>query len=166
MKNIIVAFVLIFFVNQAMAESVPGTSVTLDAPPGFVKAERFSGFMNETNGASIMVMEIPGPFAEVTKGFSDVEKMKARGINLLGKSSIIVDGQTAMLLHVEQSAYGNQFKKWVLVADQSGSTTLITATYLSAESKQQEQLLKKAVLSATFGKKADPIDELSFVVNP
>ena len=166
MKRIVVAFALIFFFNQAMAESVPGTSVNLDPPPGFVKSERFSGFMNETNGSSIMVTEFPGPYAEVTKGFSDVQKMQARGMNILEKSSITVGGKPAMLFHVAQSAYGAQFKKWLLVVDQSGSTTLIAATYLSSESGTQEQLLKKVVLSATFGKKTDPMEALSFSVSP
>ncbi|MGD2036417.1 MAG: hypothetical protein PVH28_00960 [Desulfobacterales bacterium] len=166
MKHIIIALVLLFFVNEAMAEFVPGTSVNLNPPPGFVKAERFSGFMNETNGSSIMVTEVPGPFAEFTEGLSDVEKMKARGMVLIEKSSIMVDGRKAMLLHLEQSAYSTQFKKWILAVDRSGSTTIIAATYLSAESGQQEQLLKKAVLSATFGRQTDPMDALSFSVNP
>jgi hypothetical protein len=160
-----VGFVLILFVNHAVAESIPGTSVHLNPPPGFVKSERFPGFQNETNFSSIMVTEMAGSFAELIKGFSDAEKMQAQGMVLLEKSSVIVDGQKAMLFHLEQSAHGTQFKKWALVVDRSGSTTFILATYLRAESANQEQLLKKAVLSTTFGKKTDPMDALSFSVN-
>ena len=166
MKSIIVAFALIFFVNLTIAGPVPGTSVNINPPPGFVKADRFHGFMNESNGSSIMVSEIPGPYAETTRGFLDEEKLQAQGMYLIERSSITVDGRVAMLLHVEQSAYGSQFRKWVLAVDHSGSTTLIVASYLSGESKQQEQLLKKAVLSATFGKQTDPMDALSFNVKP
>ena len=167
MKQIVVAFVLvILFVDHAIAEHVHGTSVNLNPPPGFVKSERFPGFQNETNGCSIMVTELPGPYSEVAKGFSDQEKMQARGMVLLEKSSVTVDGQAGMLLHIEQSAYGMLFRKWILVVDRSGSTTFIAGTCPMTESSQQESLLKEAVLSTTFGKQVDPMDALSFSVHP
>ena len=68
MRLIMVSFVLILFVNHAVAESVPGTSVNLNPPSGFVKSERFPGFQNETNFSSIMVTEMDGPFAELIRG--------------------------------------------------------------------------------------------------
>ncbi len=51
--------------------AVPGTSVRLPPPEGFMPADRFPGFMKESTGSSIMVSEIPGPYGEVTAGFSN-----------------------------------------------------------------------------------------------
>ena len=95
--------------NIAARSSIPGTSVSLSPPEGFMPADRFPGFMKESTGSSIMVSEIPAPYAEVTAGFSDKKQMQTRGMTLLSHSSVKVNGQRAMLIHVEQPAYGTLF---------------------------------------------------------
>ncbi len=157
--------VLAFVVSNAMAGQVPGTSVSITPPNGYVAADRFAGFMNEATGSSIMVSEIPGPYGDVTAGFNDKKRMQAQGMTLLSKSLVKVDGHTGMLLHVEQPAYGALFKKWIVAVDRSSATTLIVASYPEAAVKQGE-LLKTAILAATFGKVSDPTDALSFSVTP
>lgn len=152
--------------SSLVAEPVPGTSVDLKPPPGFVLADRFPGFMDEATGSSIMITEIPGPYGEVTAGFEDTSVLQARGMKVLDRSSIKVDGRAAKLFHVEQFAYSRLFKKWVLVVDCSGSTILVTGTYPSEAARDRELPLKTAVLSATFGKKTDPIEALPFTVTP
>jgi hypothetical protein len=144
---------------------VPGTSVRLSPPGGFVPADRFPGFMKESTGSSIMVSEIPGPYAEVTAGFSDKRQMQARGMTLLGSSSVKVDGQKAMLLEVEQPAYGTLFRKWMLAVERPGGTALIVASFPKTEAKQSEEL-RAAILAAAFGKPSDPADALTFVATP
>jgi hypothetical protein len=121
--------------------------------------------MNEATGSSIMVSEIPRPYREVTAGFQDKKRMQAQGMTLLGKSSIIVDGHTGMLFQVQQPAYGTLFRKLMVAVDRSGATILIVASYPEAAVKQGD-LLKAAILAATFGKAADPIDALTFSVTP
>lgn len=121
--------------SNAMAGQVPGTSVSITPPNGYVATDRFPGFMNEATGSSIMVSEIPGPYSEVTAGFNDKKRMQAQGMSLLGKSSVKLNGYTGMLLHVEQPAYGTLFNKWMVAVDRSGTTTLIVATYPEAAAK-------------------------------
>jgi hypothetical protein len=147
------------------AQQVPGTSVSITPPNAYIAADRFPGFMNEATGSSIMVSEIPGPYGEVTAGFNDEKRMQAQGMTLLSKSSVKVDGHTGMLLHIEQPANGTLFKKWMVAVDRSGATTLIVASYPEAAAKQGE-LLKTAILAATFGKATDPTDALTFSVTP
>jgi hypothetical protein len=156
---------LVFVASNAMAGQVPGTSVSITPPNGYVAADRFPGFMNEATGSFIMVTEISGPYGEVTAGFNNQKRMQAQGMTLLSKSSIKVDGHTAMLLHIEQPAYGTLFKKWMVAVDHSGATTLIVASYPEAAAKQGE-LLKTAILAAIFGKATDPTDALIFSVTP
>lgn len=145
--------------------SIPGTAVRLWPPDGFVPADRFSGFMNESNGSSIIVTEIPGPYSEVTAGFRDTKKLHAQGMTLLDHSSVKVDGRGAMLLDAEQVAYGTLFRKWILAIDRPGGTTLIIASFPKAEAEQGETL-KAAILAATFGERSDPAEALAFVVTP
>ena len=65
-----IAFTLVYalLAPQILAGEVPGTSATLTPPDGFVEATRFPGFIKESTGSSIMISEIPGPYAEVTAG--------------------------------------------------------------------------------------------------
>lgn len=144
---------------------IPGTSVSLPPPCGFVRAERFPGFMNESTGSSIMVSEIPGPYAEITAGFSDSRQMQTRGMTLLDHSSVTVDGQRAMLLHVEQAVRDTLFRKWMLAIDRHNSTTIIIASFPKAEVDQGNEL-RAAILAAAFGKPKDPTDALVFDVTP
>lgn len=156
----------LLFASSAIAEPVSGTSVSVTPPEGFTKAERFPGFMNEAIGASIMISEIPGPFVEATGGFNDPKRLQAQGMRLLNKSSIIVGGRSAILLDIEQPAYGTMFKKWLLAVDRSGSTALIVATYPSGAKRGLAEQLKEAVLGVTFGEISDPKEALSFTVLP
>ena len=166
MKSVVVVLICSLITSPLFAGQVPGTSVTLTPPEGFVAADRFPGFMKESTGSSIMVSEIPGPFGEVTAGFSDPRRMQAQGMKLLSRSSTKVDGYKAMLLHIEQSAYGTLFKKWLVAVDRAGTTALMVATYPQAEGQQQGERLRAAVLAATFGKPTDTIDALSFTAMP
>lgn len=158
-------FALAFVVSNAMAGQVPGTSLSITPPYGYVSADRFPGFMNESTHSSIMISEIRGPYREVTAGFNDKKRMQAQGMVLLNMTSVKVDGHNGMLLHLEQPAYGTLFKKWMVAVDRSGATTLIVATYPEAESKQGD-ILKTAILTATFHKATDPLDALNFSVTP
>jgi len=166
MKSVAVVLICSLITSPLFAGKVPGTSVTLTPPEGFVAADRFSGFMKESTGSSIMVSEIPGPFGEVTAGFSDQKRMQAQGMKLLSRSSTKVDGHKAILLHVEQSAYGTLFKKWLVAVDRAGTTALMVATYPQAEGQQQGESLRAAVLAATFGESTDTTDALSFTAKP
>ena len=91
--------------------------------------------------------------------------MQTRGMTLLANLSFKVDGHQAMLLHVEQPAYGTLFRKWMLAVDKSGGTVLIVASFPKAEPGEGEAL-KAAILAATFGKPTDPADALEFVATP
>ena len=165
-KSGIFALVCILITLPVFAEQVPGTSVILAPPTGFVITDRFPGFVNESTGASIIISEIPGTYDEVIAGLSNPKSMRTQGIKLLSKAPNKVDGHKAMLFHAEQSVNGTLFKKWLLAVDRSGATTIIMATYPKAENKQQAEILKAAILAASFGKPNDPFDALKFTVKP
>ncbi len=151
--------------SNVWAGHVAGTSVTLTPPEGYGPTDRFPGFMHEGLGASIMITELPGPFAQVTAGFDDPKRMEARGMTVLQQTPVQVGGLGGTLLHIRQAVQGLVFKKWILAADRSGETTLLVATYPESEATQGEPL-KQALLSATFGAPADPMDALGFTFTP
>lgn len=166
LRSIVLVVACVFVSSHVLAGEVPGTSVSLTPPSGFVEANRFPGFMKESTGSSIMISEMPGAYAEVAAGFSDEKRMQAQGIKVLSKSSATVDGHGAMLLHAEQSGHGTVFRKWIVAVDRSGSTVLIVGTYPKEETKNEEEPLKAAILAASFGKATDPSEALAFAVAP
>jgi hypothetical protein len=62
--NRIIAFTILLLAVHAGAkpesqpQPVKGTHIVVTAPPGFVAADRFTGFLSEESGASIMVSEL------------------------------------------------------------------------------------------------------------
>ncbi len=158
-------FVSMFMASNAMAGTVPGTSVSMTPPAGYVAADRFPGFTNEASGSSIMVTEIPGPYSEATAGFSNKSALDAQGMKLLSKSPATVDGLPCMLLELEQQAFGKKFRKWIIAADRSSRTTLIVASY-PENAVKAGGLLKQAMLSARFVKAGDPAEALAYTTAP
>src|SRR5262245_6017454 len=58
---------------------VPGTSVTLTAPPGYRLARAFSGLENADNGSSILVAELPPEgYAELVATFSSPKTLSTK----------------------------------------------------------------------------------------
>lgn len=165
-KSEIIALVCILIILPVLAEQVPGTSVLLTPPKGFVITDRFPGFVNESTGASIIISDIPSPYGEVIAGFSDPKRMRTQGLKLISKAPTKVDGHKAMLFHAEQSVNDTPFKKYLLAVNRSGATTLIMATYPETETEQQRESLRAAILAATFGSPNDPSDVLKFTVKP
>ncbi len=150
----------------AFAEHVPGTSVIINPPEGFVLSEHFAGFVKESTGSSINVSELPGQYKEFSINFSTREHLLAHGMKLISRESTQVDGHAALLLHVGQFLDGTLYKKWILGIDRYGDTTLIIAKYPETYDRQQGESLKAAILGLTYIKNSDPINKLPFSVEP
>jgi hypothetical protein len=166
MKSGIIALFCILLIFPVLAEQVPGTSVILTPPNGFIISDRFPGFVNEATEASIIISEMPSTYGDVIAGFSDPKRMRTQGLRLLNKAPARVNGHEAMLFNVEQSIDGTLFKKWLLAVNRSGATTLIMATYPKAKTEQQGESIRTAILAATFGRSTKPSDALKFTVKP
>ncbi len=126
--------------------SFPEVGLTIEQPIGFTKAASFYGFEQSATNSSVILTKIPGPFSKVTKGF-DKSNLATRGISLISKQPVKIDNQQGLLLQVTQSAYGEQFRKWVLVFGNEQSTQLVTATFPNDKAATIGESLKKIVLA-------------------
>lgn len=148
------------------ATPVRGTRVLLDPPPGFKPAEQFPGFLQKETSASIMVNELPAPFAETTRGFT-AAGLATRRMKLVTRETITVAGQEGLLLHVTQESQGSLFGKWMLAFGDAQKTVLIVATYPLSGDAALADALKQSVLSATLSGAAPSLtDGLTFEVTP
>ncbi len=134
---------------QSGLTSVPGTAVRLVPPASFAPASRFPGFQNATTGATIMVTEIPGPFADVTSGMTR-ENLATRGMTLTSRAEVTVAGHTGLLLGLNQSAGGVPYRKWMVVFGTPSASVLVTATFREASADAESEPLRRAVLSAQW----------------
>lgn len=142
---------------------IPGTRVALPMPEGFALAERFPGLAREAASASVMVNELPGPYAEIVAGLTD-PALAGRGMKVRRREAVEIDGRAATLIHVEQVAAGTAFRKWMGVFGDEEGTVLITATVPASGAGALADALEGVVLGARWdrGHEADPYAALGY----
>ncbi|MBN2448120.1 MAG: hypothetical protein JXO22_15430 [Phycisphaerae bacterium] len=143
--------------ESALGEYVafPAAGTKLRQPEGFQKADSFDGFGEPETQSSVMAVSIPGPYSQISAGFTQ-QQMKTRGWTLLGKKDVEVDGLPGILVHFEQPAAGKVYLKWSLVFGDDQKTTMVTATFSKALERELSAKLKSAVLSTRLYQGATP----------
>jgi hypothetical protein len=121
--------------------------------------------MQESTSASIMISELDGPYTDVSAGF-DGPQMQSRGMRLLQKDDLTIDGWTGMLLRIEQDAHGITFAKWLSVFGDERQTIMITATYPKELEQELGATLRDTVIGAEFdaNRQVDPFADLPFLI--
>jgi hypothetical protein len=131
---------------SAQAVRVAGTSVTLVPPPGFMASTRFPGFERAELQASIIVTEVPGPMADLTRGMTRAG-LATRGMTLITSTRLQLDGSPALLLHVSQPAAGSLFLKWMIVIGDAKTSTMVVATFPKTAEGELSTPLKESLLT-------------------
>ena len=142
--------------------NVSGTKVSLIPPKGFIKASNFLGLQQSESGSSIMILDVPGPFTETSKGLTK-EGFLSKGIETKEIQNITLNNLPAILVTGEQNAYGNAYIKYVLAFGTEKETILING----ACPKNLEEigaLIKTSILSAFYDadKKINPFETVDF----
>jgi hypothetical protein len=131
-------------------KAVAGTKISLIPPKGFVAATSFSGFQNGEEGASIIILEIPGPYASVVSGFT-ADKLSVKGMTLIDKQIIDLNKAKATLAKVSQKQNGVVYLKQILIFGDSLNTIMVNGMY-PEENKGIEGPIKTSLLSAFYNK--------------
>ena len=135
-------------------------------PVSFEISYNFKGFQNPTDQTSmVMILEIPGPFSEVSKGFNN-EMLKSRGMDLKTKKEIKVGEFKGMLIELDQYANGMNFSKQILIFGNEKSSTLINGVYLK-DSLQLGRKIKESILTTFVDTKTrtNPREALNYTLN-
>jgi len=144
---------------------VKGTKISIVPPKDFTVAANFAGFQQTESSASIMVLDIPGPFSEISKGFTK-EGLKSQAMTFVASETLKFQGLKAMFLTVQQEAYGQIFKKHILAFGNEKETTFINGTF-PADRNELGDAIKTALLTAHYdsSKKIDPFSTVDFEIN-
>ena len=153
--------------NFATDEHMPvaGTKISLIPPTNFTTAENFSGFQQNASGASIMVLDIPGPFSEVSKGFTE-EGLKTQGMKLISMEELTLNALKGVFIKAEQDAYGSTYIKYSMAFGTEEESHLINGTF-PKESKNLDETIKKSLFSTFYdpNKQIDPFDNVDFEIS-
>jgi len=144
---------------------VTGTKVSLIPPADFTKAANFLGFQQTQSGSSIMVINVPGPFATIAAGFTK-EGLLTQGVVASKIENMQLNTIPAIFVTAEQSAYGNTYTKYILAFGTDKETMLINGIYPKDRSELDEGM-KKALMSVVYepNKKVNPFDVVDFNID-
>ena len=170
MKFITPIVVMLVQVSPVVAHTirVTGTSVAMTPPAGFVPSGRFPGFERADLQSTIMVTEVPGPVADVSRGLT-ATGLASRGMTLISSTRQLVDGRQALLLKVSQPAGGMTVHKWMIVSGDAKASIMLVGTFPKEYEPQLGDAMKESLLTARWAVAAAPPDHfegLSFHISP
>src|SRR5262249_19189273 len=112
--------------------SFPAVGVELPQPEGFVTSKQLVGLENPLKHSVVQINVIPGPFSEISTGFTP-RRLATAQMRLYEKTEATIAGKQALLMHVTQTAQGVEIEKWLAVFGDKKSTTLLNAMFLPAD---------------------------------
>lgn len=147
------------------AERIPGTKVTIEPPAGFTPSADFNGYHMESTGASIIVSEIPGPYAEVRNGMTR-ENLGKGGAKVISIENVNVGEVKGLLIQAEREEEGDVYGQWILVFGNETSV-LLNATAPRKEFAELSDSMKKCLLATKWepGIKIGMLEGLPYTVN-
>lgn len=150
---------------SSMHQNIKGTKISLIPPKGFSDATNFQGYQHIETGSSIMVLNIPGPFSEVSKGLNK-SSLEKKGVQLIEKEELVFGLQNACLISARQTMNGIDYFKFILTFGNDSETIMINGVYPEGRKKVGEEILK-SMLSVVYheNKKIDPFASVDFTLD-
>lgn len=146
-------------------QAIKGTKVSLIPPNGFVTGVNFLGLQQTESGSSIMIMDIPAPYSEVSLGMTK-ENLLSKGVEVSKIDQLQLNGLPAMFVSGTQNANGNIYTKYILLFGTAKETILINGVF-HENLKEVGKEVKKSMMSAYFeaDKTINPFDVLDFSID-
>lgn len=146
-------------------EEVRGSKISMIPPKDFQVAKSFMGFQQAETNSSVMVLDVPGPFLEVSKALT-VENLLKQGVEVENSEQIILNGLPAVLIKGDQTAYGSIFRKYILVLGTEQETIMINGI-VPKDSLALGDAVKNALLSTVYdvNKILTPLDAVDFQIS-
>lgn len=129
-------------------QNIKGTKVSLIAPNGFTDGLNFLGLQQTESGSSIMILDIPGPYPETSKGITK-ENMLSKGVEVSKIENLTINGLPAMFVTGTQNAYGNIYTKYIFVFGSENETIMINGVYPENLNKIGDEV-KKSMLTVYY----------------
>lgn len=166
---LLLSFSLIFsqsnISNDLTAEHklILGTKISLIPPKGFETASKFLGLQEDESGSTIMIVDIPGPFAEISKGLTK-DALLTQGVQAKEIENIKINNIPALFISGEQMAYGNLYVKYVLIIGTDKETIMINGVVPSELADEMGKEVKNSILTSYYDidKKINPFEIVDY----
>jgi hypothetical protein len=146
-------------------QNIKGTKVSVIPPKGFTDGLNFLGLQQTESGSSIMILDIPGPYSETSKGIT-TENMLSKGVEMKKIETLTINGLPAIFATGTQNAYGNIYTKFILVFGTDNETIMINGVYPENLKKVGDEI-KKSMLTVYYepDKKINPFEALDYSID-
>ena len=135
--------------------AIPGTTVSMNPPLGFVLSKNFSGFENHLDSSSITITEMPKEaYVELSPLFLSLDSaagFSARGISIVSQEDVLIAGELVSVLSGTLLVSAEEVTKYMALFE-GEKTVLVTFNIMNKDNtKKTEALssLKSTVLSET-----------------
>lgn len=150
MKILLLTALLLTGLTDAMALErilVPGTRVEVDVPKGFVLSPAFTGLQHKEYRAAIVINEVPNPYLEFNRLYSD-DNLAKDNMELLSRERYDRDGLTGQLLKVRQLINNEVFTRWIIITGDTRESVMIAGYYPRKNTQQFETVIKETLARA------------------
>ncbi|PZX51891.1 hypothetical protein LV84_03650 [Algoriphagus ratkowskyi] len=146
-------------------QNIKGTKVSIIPPKGFTGGLNFLGLQQTESGSSIMILDIPGPYSETSKGITK-ENMLSKGVEMKKIETLTINGLPAIFATGIQNAYGNIYTKFIIVFGTDNETIMINGVYPENLKKVGDEI-KKSMLTVFYepDKKINPFEALDYSID-
>lgn len=155
-------------INNKQSEkhkNINGTKISLIPPQGFISAQNFIGLQQAESGSSIMVLDVPGPYSEISAGLN-AENLLSNGVEVSLIEQLTINELPGMLITGKQRAYGNTYSKYILVFGNETETIMMNGVFPENMNKFGAEI-KKSMLSVIYdaGLELDPFAVLDYTID-
>jgi hypothetical protein len=142
----------------------PGIRVGLVPPPGMVPSARFPGFEHPDKTMAVLIAEFPeAAFAEVEKGLG-TELLKAQGFKVETREPVVLPDLNGTLVVGEQDNQGIALRRWLLIAQTSGITALVSVeVQKAAVTEETDPMVRAALMTVTARVRVPDAERLSLL---
>lgn len=146
-------------------QNIKGTKISLIPPKGFTDGLNFLGLQQTESGSSIMILDIPGPYSETSKGITK-ENMLSKGVEVKKIENLTINSLPAIFVTGTQNAYGNIYTKYIFVFGTDNETIMINGVYPENLKKVGNEI-KESILTVFYeaDKKINPFESLDYTID-
>lgn len=146
-------------------QNIKGTKISLIPPDGFTDGQNFLGLQQAEMRSSILVLDIPGPYAEISAGINK-KNLQSKGIELQAVENLTINSLPAIFVTGTQKASGTQYTKYILVFGTESETIMINGVHPDDLKLVGEQI-RNAMHSVYYeaDKNLDPLAALDYTID-
>jgi len=140
-----------------------GSRVGLVPPSGMVASDTFDGFADPGKDAAILIAVLPAAaFSQIEKTL-DTDVLKKQGVSLEKREPIKLSIGKGILLTARQAADKARYRKWLLVAETSDVTALITVQVPEQDSTYSDRIIRAALATLSVRPRVPDAEQLNLL---